>query len=318
MVDIIPEKMEALRLHRPGGPEALALEMVGTPRPGRGDVLVRVHAAAITRDELSWPVDRLPAIPSYELSGVAVAAGPEVRGSVVGQEVFGLTGFDRDGVAAGFAAVPARILAPKPAMMGHVEAAAIPLAGLTAWQALFVHGRLEQGQRVLIIGAAGGVGHLAVQLSRWRGAHVTGTTSRDAADLVRAAGADRVLDRTQVLESAVEPVDLVLDTVGGDALAGSAALVRPGGRVVSVAEEPPEAFGAAPLEASYFVVEPNREQLEELAGLADRGALRPAIDSVFALAEGRAAFERSLAPGKRGKVVLRVAEDPEVEGGADD
>ena len=301
----VPASMEALRLHRAAGPDALTLEVIDSPRPGRGEALVRVRAAAITRDELTWPVDRLPATPSYELSGVVAALGPHVRGVTVGQPVFGLTGFDRDGVAAEYAAVPARFLAPKPATLGHVEAAAIPLAGLTAWQALFVHGRLEGGQRVLIHGAAGGVGHLATQLARWKGAFVIGTASGDAADLARQLGADEVLDRTGGFENGLGPVDLVLDTVGGETLARSMSVVRPGGRLVSVAEEPPEDPGS--IEASYFVVEPNREQLVELAALVQTGGLRPAIDSVFPLAQGPAAFERSMARGKRGKVVLRVA-----------
>jgi NADPH:quinone reductase-like Zn-dependent oxidoreductase len=249
---------------------------------------VRVHAAAITRDELEWPVDRLPAIPSYELSGTVVATG---------EEVFALTGFDRDGVAAEYAVVPTSVLAPKPRRLGHVESAAIPLAGLSAWQALFDHGRLEAGERVLIHGAAGGVGSFAIQLAHWRGAHVIGTASRPE----QALGADEVLDYASG-EDAVRGVDLVFDTVGGDVLVRSAASLRPGARLVSVAEEPP-----AP--GTYFVVEPNRAQLVELGRLADEGVLRPAIDSVFPLAEARAAFQRLAGRGKSGKVVLRLVDD---------
>jgi len=149
----------AVRLHHDG----LKVEEVETPSPGPGEVLVRVHAAAITRDELEWPVDRLPAIPSYELSGVVVDGG---------EEMYALTPFDRDGVAAEYAVVPAGVLAPKPSRLSHVEAAALPMGGLTAWQALFVHGRLARGERVLVTGAAGGVGHIAVQLARHAGATV--------------------------------------------------------------------------------------------------------------------------------------------------
>jgi NADPH:quinone reductase-like Zn-dependent oxidoreductase len=149
----------AVRLHDDG----LKVEEIETPSPDPGEVLVRVHAAAITRDELEWPVDRLPAIPSYELSGVVVGTG---------EEVYALTPFDRDGVAAEYAVVPADVLAPKPLRLSHVEAAALPMGGLTAWQALFVHGRLARGERVLVTGAAGGVGHIAVQLARHAGAAV--------------------------------------------------------------------------------------------------------------------------------------------------
>lgn len=244
--------MLAVRLHDDG----LKVEEIATPSPGPGEVLVRVHAAAITRDELEWPVDRLPAIPSYELSGVAVDSG---------DEVYALTPFDRDGVAAEYAVVPAAVLAPKPSRLSHVEAAALPMGGLTAWQALFVHGGLARGERVLITGASGGVGHIAVQLARQAGA--------------------------MVVESG--PVDLVFDTRGGDVPAGD--------RVVTVAEETPGAI--------YFIVEPDREQLLELTALVDARELGVEVDSVFPLTDAQAAFERVAARGKRGKVVLGVADD---------
>ena len=302
--------MRSVRLPRPGGPGALALEQLPTPRPGAGEALVRVHAAAITRGELDWPVDRLPATPSYELSGVVAALGQGVEGVAVGEPVYALIGFDRDGAAADYAAVPAGLLAPKPATLGHLESAAVPLAALSAWQGLFVHGGLREGQRVLIHGAAGGVGQFATQLARRRGAHVIGTTSRPDDGLARGFGADEVLDGAVAdLAGAVEPVDLVFDTVGGERLERSPAVVRDGGRLVSVAEEPPESGSRAPIQRSYFVVEPDRGQLVELGRMIDRGQLRVAIDSVFPLEDARAAFERSLATGKRGKVVLRVAED---------
>jgi NADPH:quinone reductase-like Zn-dependent oxidoreductase len=277
--------MHALRL-LPGG--SLELQETGVPSPGAGEALVRVHAAAVTRDELEWPTDRLPAIPSYELSGVVEVVGREVRELAAGDEVYALTPFDRDGVAAEYAVVPAGVLAPKPRTLDHVESAAVPMAGLTAWQGLFDHGGLEAGQRVLIHGAAGGVGHVAVQLARWRGAYVIGTSSGGRAD-----GAHESLDYAGF--ERVGPLDLVFDTVGGEVLSRSAAP-----RVVSVAEEAPG--------ATYFVVEPNREQLVELARLVDEGVLRPTVDSVYPLADARAAFERVSARGKRGKVVLRVSE----------
>jgi len=238
------------------------------PEPGPGEALVRVHAAAITRDGLTWPVDRLPAIPSYELSGVVVEVAPDVDEVVSGDEVFALTPFDRDGAAAEYAAVPADTLAPKPQTLTYVESAALPLAGLSAYQGLFSRGGLSEGERVRVLGPTGGVGHLAVQL----------------------AGEQQA--------QGDEPYDLLFDTVGGEVLAGSVAGAR---RVVSVAEE---AEGV-----SYFIVEPNREQLVELARRADTGQLRPAIDSMFPLEQAEAAFARVAERGKRGKVVLRVAGD---------
>jgi NADPH:quinone reductase-like Zn-dependent oxidoreductase len=301
------EMMQAVRLRAPGL-DGLAVEEVAVPRLNEGEALVEVHAAAITRDELDWPLDRLPAIPSYEVSGVVAAVGEDVQIVKVGDPVYALTEFDRDGAAAAYAAVPAKLLAPKPAVLDHVASAAIPLAALSAWQGLFDHGGLEQGQRALIHGAAGGVGHFATQLARWRGAHVIGTVSARDMEAARSYGADEVFDgRSNTLEETLAAsVDLVFDTVGGELLERSPALVRPGGRLVSVAEEPPSS--AEVIDSSYFVVEPNREQLVEIARLVDAGALRPAIDSVFSLADARAAFERSLAAGKRGKVVIRLAE----------
>jgi NADPH:quinone reductase-like Zn-dependent oxidoreductase len=286
---------------RAPGLEALTLDEIETPPIGAGEALVEVHAAAITRDELEWLLDRLPAIPSYELSGVAAVIADDVRSVSVGDAVYALTPFDRDGVAAEYAAVPAELLAPKPTALDHVSSAAVPLAALSAWQGLFDHGRLEQGQRVLIHGAAGGVGHVATQLARGRGAHVIGTASAPSLDAVRSYGAHEALDAGDAVS--VEPVDLVFDTAGGDRLARSPALLRPGGRLVSVAEEPPTTSG---VDATYFVVEPNRDQLVEIARLIDEGSLRPAVDSVYPLSRARDAFERSLAGGKRGKVVLEL------------
>jgi NADPH:quinone reductase-like Zn-dependent oxidoreductase len=257
--------------------DGLKLEEIDKPEPGPKDALIRVHAAAITKDELEWPTDRLPAIPSYELSGEVVALGAEADGVEVGDEVYALTDFGRDGAAAEYAVVPTKLLAPKPRSLDHVQSAAVPMPALTAWQALFDHGRLEPGQRVLVTGASGGVGHVAVQLARHRGADVVGLTR-----------GDRIED--------VGPVDLVFDTVGGDLLARAAAV---GNRVVGVATEPPPP-------GIYFVVEPNGAQLAEITALVDTGALRPEIDSVYPLDEFQAAFDRLREPGKRGKVVLRL------------
>src|SRR5437773_2537233 len=180
--------MRAVRLHPPGGVDSLSVDEVEVPQPGPGEALVRVHAAAITRDELDWPTGGVSAIVSYELSGVVEEVAEDVADLAVGDDVFALTSFDRDGVAAEYAAVPASFLAPKPVGLSHVESAALPLAGLTAWQGLFVHERLHEGERVLILGAAGGVGHMATQLARWRGAHVIGTASAGAAELARGGG----------------------------------------------------------------------------------------------------------------------------------
>jgi NADPH:quinone reductase-like Zn-dependent oxidoreductase len=299
--------MRAVRLHGSGGADDLALEEVAIPQLGSGEVLVRVHAAALTRDELEWPVDRLPAIPSYEVSGIVVDVAPGMTDAVAGDPVYALTPFDRDGAAAEYVAVPAEILGRKPNALSDVESAAIPMTGLSAWQGLFDHGRLQAGERVLILGAAGGVGQLATQLAHERGAYVIGTASGEGIRRARELGADEAIAASGGFEKALAPVDLVFDTVGGDVLSRSAAVLREGGRLVSIAEEPPELLGLD-ISTAYFVVEPSREQLEQLTRMADAGTLRVDVDSVFSLDAAHAAFERVQARGKRGKVVLEIKE----------
>ncbi len=300
--------MNAVRLHAPGGVEKLIFEQIETPQPGAGEALVRIHAAAITRDELEWPMSRLPAIPSYEFSGIVVELGPEVDDIQIGEAVYALSAFDRDGAAAEYAAVPTEFLAPKPKTLDDIQSAAIPLAALSAWQGLFEHGNLAAGQRALIHGAAGGVGGFAVQLAHQRGAYVIATASTMNIEAALKLGADKVINTTTSrFEDAIEQVDLVFDTVGGGRLARSASVVRPGGRLVSIAAEPSQEQAAARgVRAIYFVVVPNRGQLIELARLVDSGSLQPTIDEVFPLAEARKAFERSLGEHKAGKIVLQI------------
>jgi NADPH:quinone reductase-like Zn-dependent oxidoreductase len=300
--------MRAVRLHGSGGADDIALDDVAIPQLDSGEALVRVHAAALTRDELEWPVDRLPAIPSYEVSGVVVDVAPGVIDVVAGDAVYALTPFDRDGAAAEYVAVPAETLGRKPSALSAVESAALPMPGLTAWQGLFDHGRLEAGERVLILGAAGGVGQLATQLAHERGAYVIGTASGAGIKRARELGADEAIAASAPFEKTLVPVDLVFDTVGGEVLSRSAAALRDGGRLVSVAEEPPEHPGLE-ISTTYFVVEPSREELEQLTRVADAGKLRVDIDAVFSLDAARAAFERVQARGKRGKVVLEIDGD---------
>jgi NADPH:quinone reductase-like Zn-dependent oxidoreductase len=300
--------MKAVRLHAPAGIDGLVNEDVPVPSPQADAALVRVHAAAITRDELNWPLDRLPAIPSYELSGVVVNVEADVDQLSVGEAVFGLTGFEGDGVAAEFASVPVERLGRKPESLGHVEAAAIPLAGLSAIQGLFDHGGLKADQSVLIHGGGGGVGAFAVQLARLEGAHVVTTASGSRVEAARDLGADEVIDSGSDF-TGIDPVDLVFDTVGGDRLVRSVAVVKQGGRIVSVAEPPPADLGREQgIEASFFIVEPNAAQLVELARLADQGDLRVLVDSTFPLDRAREAFERLHSGETTGKVVLTVAE----------
>jgi NADPH:quinone reductase-like Zn-dependent oxidoreductase len=308
--------MKAIRLHARGGPEQLVYEDAPEPALKNGDALVRVHACAITPTELTWPetyttcdgADRLPSIPGHEVSGVVQARGANTAGANVGDHVYALTDFCRDGAAAEYAAVPAADLAPKPPSLNDVQAAAVPLSALTAWQALFDHAGLLPGQEIVIHGATGGVGSFAVQLAHWRGAYVVGTASAANAELACELGADKVIDYNAVrFEDKVHGADVVLDTVGGDTLDRSWGVLCRGGVLVTIA-------GSAPADkaARYgvrgvdFIVEPSRTQLIEIGRLIDAGKLRPIIEATFPLDEARQAFARGARGHNRGKIVLQV------------
>ena len=306
--------MTALRAHHRGGPEQLVVERAAVPVPAAGEVLVAVHAAAITFDELTWEetwtrdgVSRTPVIPSHEVSGVVCEAASGVADFAPGDEVYGLIEFDRDGAAAEFVCVPAADLAAKPSTVSHVVAAALPLAGLTAWQALVDHAGVRAGEAVLVHGGAGGVGALTVQLAAMLGARVTATVRSDAGELVRGYGAVRAIDvRTESFDDGV--YDVVIDTVGGETLDRSFPVLRRGGRLITLSAPPPagkaDEYGVT---ATFFIVVPNRDQLVELAALVDSGRLRVEIAETFPLENGREAFESGRRPVRRaGKTVIVV------------
>jgi NADPH:quinone reductase-like Zn-dependent oxidoreductase len=308
--------MTALRAHRRGGPEVLVVEHAPVPVPAVGEVLLSVHAAAITFDELTWDetwtrdgVSRTPTVPSHEASGVVSEIGSGVTDFKPGDEVYGLIGFDRDGAAAEFVTVPATDLAAKPSTVSHTVAAALPLAGLTALQALVDHAAVQPGEAVLVHGGAGGVGALTVQLAAILGARVTATVRSDARDLVSGFGAQRVIDvRTEAFDEAGAAYDVVIDTVGGETLDRSFGVLRTGGRLIALSAPPPA--GKADehgVTATFFIVTPNRDQLAELAMLVDSGRLRVEIAETFPLDEGREAFESGRRSGRRaGKTVIVV------------
>ena len=308
--------MTALRAHRRGGPSELTVERAPLPAPADGEALVAVYAAAITFDELTWEetwtrdgVDRTPIIPSHEVSGVVAAVGTDVTDLAVGDEVYGLIRFDRDGAAADYVCVPAADLAHRPKTVSHVVSAALPLAGLTAWQALVDHAKVREGDRVLVHGGGGGVGALAVELASGLGADVTTTVRSDAHDHAIALGARHVIDtRSEDFDSADREFDVVIDTVGGDTLARSFAVLRPGGRLVTLSAPPPVGMADAfEVDATFFIVTPDRSQLTHLADLVDSDRLHVTIAGTFALSHGRAAFESGALPHRRpGKTVLIV------------
>jgi len=305
--------MKAIRIQEPKGLEGiegLVYEDAPDPVPAVGDVLVEVRAASFTPTELTWPLwtdraghDRAPLIPAHEGSGVVVALGYGTAGVSAGDEVYGLIDGYRDGWAAEYVAIEARSLAPKPTTVDFVEAAAIPQAGLTSWQALFDHGHLGSGQTVVIHGAGGGVGSMAVQLARWAGAHVIGTGRSAARRRVLDLGADEFVDvEGDGWERTLGQVDLVYDAIGGDVLAHSPAIVKPGGALVSVMA-PPQT-NRDDIHTVHFVRDPSGAQLREITRLVDQGTLRPQVGAVYPLADARAAFMAKATEHVPGKVVL--------------
>ncbi len=315
----LPSQMAALLAReRDEAPErTLSLEERPLPEPQLGDVLVQIGAASFTPTELQWPStwadrsgrDRRPVIPGHELSGTVVALGWGTAGLSIGDEVFGLTDWYRDGSLAEFAAVEARNLAAKPSSVSHIDAAGFAMAALTAWQALFVHGHLEAGQTAVIHGAGGGVGAVAVQLAAGAGARVIGTGRSKSRQLVLGLGAEQYLDLAREGLDGVKGADVVFDLVGADVVHRSWPALRPGGSLVSVVE-PPD-VERADVRCVFFVVEPNREQLAELARRMATGALRPVVGSAGTLSDGPRLWAEKVAGAIPGKVVLTPASPAE-------
>jgi NADPH:quinone reductase-like Zn-dependent oxidoreductase len=307
--------MNAARLHAYGKIESLALDEVPTPSPGRGEILVRVHATAVTPTEIAWAPSKvtrsgaprpLPITLGHEFSGEVAALGAGTNGLAVGGAIYGMSDWFAEGADAEYCLATPGEVAPKPRSLGHVEASVVPISALTAWQALIERAKVEPGQRVLIHGGAGGVGLFGVQLARWRGAHVITTVSPRSVDLVRSLGADQVIDyNSQRFEDVASGVDVVLDTVGGETFHRSRAILTPNGKLVTVAassEQTPD----PEIEAAFFIVEANAAQLREVAALIDAGQLRPIVDEVFPLARARDAYAHRT---KSGKAVLRIVEN---------
>jgi NADPH:quinone reductase-like Zn-dependent oxidoreductase len=310
--------MKAIRLYGPRGGERVVLEQLPIPELGAGEVLIRVHATAVTQGELEWyptwhtPDDepRLNPVPSHEFSGVIHEIGPDVTGLRKGDPVYGLNNWFIDGAAAEYCITTPPEIAPKPATIDYLQAAVVPISGLTAWQALFDHGKLEPGQKVLIHGGAGGVGSFAIQLAAWHGAFVATTVSEANAEFVRQLGAEEIIDyRKTRFEEVVIDADLILDLVGGDILKRSFGAIRKGGRVVTIAASS-ESTEDPKVKEAFFIVESNRQQLLELAKLIDAGVIRPIVNEVLPLEAAVQAYF----PAKKsnpGKTVLQISTQDE-------
>lgn len=297
--------MRAVLMREAGGPEVLRVEEVDRPEPADGEVLIRVQAASI--NPIDWKYRRgtmpkqLPAILGNDISGTVERSRAE--GFVQGDEVFGIT---PSGGYAEFAIAPAALIAKKPEGVSHAQAAAIPVGGLTAWQALFDRGRLQSGGSALIAGAAGGVGHFAVQFAKHAGARAIGTGSARSREFVLSLGADEFVDYTsQDVAAEVSGVDVALDTVGGETTAALVPTLREGGLLVSIAGAPPEAQAAEHgVRAELLIMSPSSDQLAEIAELIAAGEVGVEIAETMPLAEVSRAHELSESGHTRGKLIL--------------
>lgn len=307
--------MRAIVAPKPGsGPEDLTLTDLPYPHLSENDVVVKVYAAGFTPGELTWPGtwhdragrDRAPSVPGHEVSGVVVELGYGTTGLTVDQRVFGLTDWARDGALAEYVAVEARNLAPLPSGIDHPVAVAAAISGLTAWQALHVHARIEPGQTILIDGVAGGVGSLVAQLAKEVGAYVIGAGRIGDRGVVTDLGLHGFLDLGSANPDDVGQVDVVFDVIGGDVLDRVTGLVRPGGTLVTIAEPPRIVPDNG--RAIFFVVEPDRGHLTELANRLRDGRLTPRVGAIRPLEEAAAAFGPG-APRGPGKTIIRVADD---------
>jgi NADPH:quinone reductase-like Zn-dependent oxidoreductase len=309
--------MKAVYLEQTAGAEGLVAGEIPRPSPREGEVLVKVHATSVMPSELDWfttfnlPFGEprpFPIVLSHEFSGTVESVGARVSGFSHGDEVFGFNDWFSNGAQAEYCVAKATALARKPKSLYHVQSAVVPIGALTAWQALFPKARLERGQRILIHGAAGGAGSFAVQMARWRGAHVITPISSGNFGFVRSLGANELIDyRTTRFEDVVRDVDVVFDAVGGETLERSWPLLAPGGRVVTVATQ---SNGASEqrVRAAFMMVQADGSQLAQIGRLIDEGDLRVYVATIFPLAAAKLAYALARNGLRRGKVALRVLE----------
>jgi NADPH:quinone reductase-like Zn-dependent oxidoreductase len=291
------------------GPALIAAELP-RPRPGEGELLISVRAAGVTPTELRWyptsqtkdGTPRKGAVPAHEFSGVVAELGRNTTGFEVGQEIYGLNDWFADGAISEFCLTTPQSVAGKPATLTHEAAATVPIGALTAWQGLLERAKIQPGERVLIHGAAGAVGIFAVQLAHLHGAHVIGTASSANLELIAKLGADEVIDyRASRFEDRAQKVDVVFDGVGGETLARSWSLLKPDGRMVTIVDQGSK--------DAFFIVEPNQNQLTEVARLLDAGDLKTYVGAVVPLADASRAYSGAiLKERENGKVVIVINE----------
>jgi NADPH:quinone reductase-like Zn-dependent oxidoreductase len=309
-----PASMKAIVYHRLGGPDVLKYEDAPRPSPREGELLVRVRAAGVNpvdakvRSGGFGPGGQFPAIPGYDLAGVVEETGPGATRFKKGDEVFAYLNLRRAGAYAQYALVKEDEVAAKPRKMSFEEAAAVPLAALTAWQALVETAKLEPGQTVLIHGGSGGVGSFAIQIAKARGARVIATASTRNQQTLKELGADQAIDYTTTkFEDMAKDVDVVLDTVAGETLARSYSVVKKGGIIVSILEPPKkEELSKREIRGKVILVRPESGMLAEIGKLIDAGKIKPVVSQVLPLAEAAEAHQQIETGHTRGKIVLKV------------
>lgn len=308
--------MKAIRIHAYGGPDVLVYEDAPRPAPASDEVLIRVHAVGI--NPIDWKIRAgylsaflpltLPFIPGIDVAGDVVEVGPDVNDFKPGDAVYAWADFMRNGSYAEYVTVKASSVAHKPASLDYIHAAAVPQTALTAWQALFETGGLQPGQTVLVHAAAGGVGTIAVQLAKWKGARVYGTASASNLDFLRDIGVDEPIDYTTLNSEEVgRSVDVVLDAVGGDTQDRSWIVLKPGGMLVGIVSPPAEEVAISHgARQAFHMTHGSGQQLKEIGALIDAGHVRPVVQTVLPLHEARQAHELSQTGHVRGKIVLQV------------
>lgn len=308
--------MKAVRIHEFGGPEVLELDEIEIPKPAEDEVLIKVYATSI--NPVDWKIREgqrkdkfpgsLPLTLGWDVSGVIEQAGNHVRNFSIGDEVYSRPDPTRNGTYAEYVVVKANQVALKPRSIDHIQAAAVPLAGLTAWQGLFKYGQLQKGQKVLVHASSGGVGTFAVQFARWKGAYVIGTASEANLAFVKQLGADEVIDyKNEQFEDRLKDIDLVFDTIGEDTQQRSIQVLKKGGRLITTLK--PEYLDEAKekhIHLEGFTAQSYPDDLQQIADLIDEGRVSPVISRVMNLEEARQAEIISEEGHIRGKIVLKV------------
>ena len=308
--------MKAIQIHEFGGPEVLKYENAPRPVPGPDDLLIKVFATSV--NPVDWKIRAgyakgrfpvtFPLIPGGDVSGEVEEVGGNVKTFRKGDEVYGRPDPTKNGAYSEYIVVNANTVNLKPKSIGHEKAAAVPLAGLTAWQALSDHGKLQAGQKVLIQAASGGVGTFAIQFARWKGAYVIGTTSQNNVDFVKQLGADLVIDyKNQRFEELISDIDLVIDTIGGETQRRSLLVIKNGGRLITIVRpEFQDAAAARNIHMEGFMTQSIPEELEQIKQLIDSGKIKPIVAATMSLREAAKAQILSQEGHIRGKIVLRV------------